>query len=143
MAYEYENRQMKSLGKRIHKLLGGIAILMLLAIAFAYAAGTQILSWFYAVDVNDFRFELCVLMLGGGFSAAVYLLYNVLTCMRKQGCILLGYGMATVIIMISALLLFRPLGILGETLAYLGTEIILTTFMYCSSIYFIRQGRKV
>lgn len=143
MAYEYENRQMKSLSKRIHKLLGGIGLLMIFAIVCAYVIGTQILSWFYAVDVNAFRFELCVLMLGGGFSAAVYLLYNVLTCMRKQGCILFGYGMATVIILISAILLFRPLGILGETLAYLGTEMILTMFMYCSAIYYIRKERQV
>lgn len=138
MAYDYENGRMKSLKKRIHKLLGSIGLLMLFAMLCAYFIGTQILSWFYAVDVNALQLELCILMLGGGFSAAVYLLYNVLTCMRKQGSILLGYGLAAIMISGAALLLFQPLGILGETLAYLGTEILLSAFMYASAMYSIR-----
>lgn len=142
MAYDWEHKGIKRFCNRIFKLLCGIVVLMIFAMVMAYFLGTMVLSWFYAVDVNAYRKELCILMLGGGFSAVVYLLYNVLTCMRKQRQILIGYMIGTVIIAVLAIMFMPTMGIMGQTIAYLITEIVLSIYMLLMLIFGIQKIKK-
>lgn len=141
MAYDLENHLLDSFIKRIYKLLGGIGALLLFALLAAWLFGCPILSLVYAVDVNDYKIELCVLMIGGGFSAVVYLLYNVLTCMRMQKEILIGYAVGTIAIIIMASLLISQMGILGQTIAYLITEFMLALYMFFVMRNSLRERR--
>ena len=48
-----------------------------------------------------------LLLLGGGFGAAVWLLNNVMTTIRKQKGLLMGYAVASVLTMASTFLVQR------------------------------------
>lgn len=142
MAYNWDRNETDKIEITIKRQFKYIAGIMIVMIAGAYLIGTQILSWFYKVDVNSYKSELIVLMVAGGLSALVYLLYNVLTCMRKQNLVLLNYGIATVLIIITSLLLMSPLGVLGETIAYLLTEIVLSILMLFATFKTLKGGNK-
>lgn len=140
MAYHWDNNENEKLWnilKRQFVLIGGIMVAVL---AGAFALGTQVLSLVYKVDVSDYRSELMILMVAGGLSALVYLLYNVLTCMRKQMNILCGYAVGAVIITVLAIFMMGPWKIMGEAMAYLVTEVVLGAIMLIPTIYYIKKN---
>lgn len=141
MAYDWDNKNKKSLIKTLRRQFIYIAGIMIIVLLGAYLLGTQILSAFYKVNVNNYRIELMVLMLAGGGSAVVYLLYNVLTCMRKQVVILINYGIGAVIITVLALVMMNSYGIMGEAIAYLIAEIILAVCMLIATVIGIVKDR--
>lgn len=126
--------------KIVLKLLTNILIITFAIILGAYSIGTQVLSLAYAVDVTFYRMELVLLMLSGGFSAAVYLLYNVLTSMRLQKIIIINYLAASAAISVLSYLLVKYSRIHGAVTAYLITEILLFTLMLAGMCYGYKKG---
>ena len=109
-----------------------IAIVTAVAELGTKAIGVEILSVIYGVDVVPYEKPLLLLMLGGGFGAAVYFLYNVLTSMREQSAVLKNYTMASVVITCVAFLSIKSGGIMAAAGSYLLTETILCIFMVIS-----------
>lgn len=140
LATFWTKREFEYFYKMVLKFLVIILAITFLAIIFAYFIGTQILSFLYAVNVVPYKKELVILMLSGGFSAAVYLLYNVLTSMRLQGVILGNYLVVSVIITILSFLFVKQWQIVGATIAYLLSEIILFLLMLFNT--FKRKGKN-
>lgn len=126
----------------ILKLLANIGIITFLAMGFIYLYGAQILSVIYKVDILKYRKELIILIFSGGFSAAVYLLYNVLTSMRLQKTIICNYGIATVMITILAFVGVKYWKIAGAAYTYLITEIFLFCIMICCTYLGYKKGVK-
>lgn len=116
----------------VKKLLVYIAIVTAVAELGTKAIGVEILSVIYGVDVVPYEKPLLLLMLGGGFGAAVYFLYNVLTSMREQSAVLKNYTMASVVITCVAFLSIKSGGIMAAAGSYLLTETILCIFMVIS-----------
>lgn len=125
----------------IGKLLSFILVLTFFAGAGGYVCGAQLLSMVYNVDVILYRIDLVILIISGGFSAGVYLLYNVLTAMRLQKTIIINYGIATVLITILGFVGVRYWAIRGATIAYLFTEIILFVLMFSCTLYGYKKGK--
>ncbi len=66
----------------------------------AFLLGTPVLSLMYGTDLNPYRAELLILVAGGGFLAWSNQLMTVITIIRKQNLLLIGYGICSVLALV-------------------------------------------
>lgn len=143
MAILWDDNRIKDFFKVVYSLLIIIMGLTVLTISFAYFLGIPVLSFVYDVSLNPYRVDLLILLSGGGFGAAVYFLYNILTSMRKQKIILLGYAIIAGMITLLAPILVKKASIRGAALSYLISIAILFIFFFISLIVTVfRKGSK-
>lgn len=116
-----------------------IFVLTILGILGAYLCGTQILSLVYGVDVNPYRNCLVLLMFGGGFAALIGFLINVLTVMRLQTLLLLGYMVASVAALIASNPIVSKLGIFGASILYVGLMVLVAAFLLVSAVFYKKK----
>ena len=116
-----------------------IFVLTILGILGAYLCGTQILSLVYGVDVNPYRNCLVLLMFGGGFAALIGFLINVLTVMRLQTLLLLGYMVASVAALIVSNPIVSKLGIFGASILYVGLMVLVAAFLLVSALFYKKK----
>lgn len=116
-----------------------IFVLTIMGILGAYLCGTQILSLVYGVDVNPYRNCLVLLMFGGGFAALIGFLINVLTVMRLQTLLLLGYMVASVAALIVSNPIVSKLGIFGASVLYVGLMVLVAAFLLVSAVFYKKK----
>ncbi len=129
LAMWWNGGELKKFTSTVTKLVVNILVVTIGVLIVMFFLGTPILSLVYGVDVNGYRRELMLLLLGGGFSAAVYFLYNVLTAMRMQKEILMNYLLAAVFILIVSFATIKSGGILLAAVSYVLAEAILCMLM--------------
>ena len=91
----WQNKNFQSFFGLIVKVSIGLAGVTVLGMLGAYLLGIPILSLLSSLDLSSYRGALTVIMLGGGFSALASMLTQVLTIMRRQKAIMLGYLITT------------------------------------------------
>lgn len=131
----WENGNRNIVYKTMIKLFLAIAATTLAAITGGYIVGISLLEWFYQVSLQAYQKVFLLLLLGGGFTAAVYLSGNLLTMMRKTGTVLSGYLFG--ILFLSAIMgeMVKKNGILGASWAYLLTEAVMALYFSCCLFY--------
>ena len=110
--------------KRFYKQIKIIGILAVVIILGAWFLGIPVLSILYNTDLTEYKREFMILLVGGFFFAISGLLNIILTIMRKQYTLLVGY-------MLEWLFCDRVvanLGILGAALIYTGLMVVLALF---------------
>lgn len=110
---------------QMQRFLGVIAGLTVLAMAFAWVAGTQVLSLIYNVELRPYRMALTLIMLGGGFSAASTLLNYMLTILRKQRFVLVGNAVSVSVSLMLCSVIVKQGGITGAALLYVVSMLML------------------
>jgi O-antigen/teichoic acid export membrane protein len=125
LAIKWEQNQIKEFLRYICQLLLGILFITVVVVGAGHLIGRELLSFVYGVDLMKYRFELILLLCGGGFGACVYFLYNVLTAMRQQVSLLLGYMVVAVIITFISPSLVRNYNMMGATIACFFSSILL------------------
>lgn len=117
-----------------------IILATVLGIVGAYFIGVYLLSWIYGVNINVYRDALVILMLGGGFAAITGYFMNVLTIMRLQKVMLIGYCIVAVISIIISNLFVVNWGILGASMLYVILMLLLT--MYFVMVILIHKNYR-
>ena len=80
--------------------------------------GRRLLELVYRVELGRYRFELIVLLAGGGISAAVYLLYNLLIALRSVSGAKYVYVLTAAVTAAASVPMVRSLGIMGACVSY-------------------------
>ncbi len=143
LATWWEDQEYKRFNAMVIKMVLFIAAVTAVVLVGTYLFGAQLLSAFFGDDVTPYRAELMMLMLGGGFGAIVYFLYNVLTSMRKQGFVLANYAISAVAVTCVAFTTVKAHGMMAASLSYVIAEIVLCLLMIGSVIFCShRQQRK-
>ncbi len=124
--------------KLMKRFVGYIFLITILVISISWFIGVPILSFVYGVDISSYRWELTILLTAGGFSAAVYLFYNMLTSMRKQKIIMINYLIAACSITALTYFMTARWNITGAAYSYLITEIVLMMGMMGSIRYYLK-----
>ena len=143
LATWWEDKQYKRFNGMIVKMIVFIFVVTAVILAGTWFVGAPLLSAFFGEDVTPYRAELMYLMLGGGFGAVVYFLYNVLTSMRKQAFVLANYGVSAVVVTAVAFATVNKHGMIAAAMSYVVAEIVLCALMigsvaFCS----LRQQKK-
>lgn len=136
----WQEREYKKFKDLIYRLLGNIVLITIVMLIGAYAVGAKLLSIVYSVDIMQYKIELMILMVSGGLSATVYLLFNVLASVRAQNLIIMNYGIVSCIVTVLSWVFARYNPIMGASVAYFISEIILVTGMLLSTMKKYREG---
>lgn len=119
MAVEYEQRESRKFIRRINKQLLIILALSVICLVGAYLFGIPILSWLYHTDLTDYKIELIILLIAGGFLAVGGYLSVVLTIMRYQKDLLWSYCLVAVIAVFSLTRIVSRYGTMGAAICYM------------------------
>ncbi|QHQ61126.1 oligosaccharide flippase family protein [Anaerocolumna sedimenticola] len=125
IAIKWEQNQVKSFVFYIIRLMLGILIITVIVVVAGYFVGIDVLTFVYGVDLLKYRNELILLLISGGFGAGVYLLFHVLTAMRRQVILLAGYTVASIIITAISPVLVQNYNIFGASIICFISSIIL------------------
>lgn len=102
-----------------------VGIITLLCIGGAWLIGIPVLNWLYHTDLSVYKKELLVMLLGGGFLALSGLLGMVLTIMRRQRMMLLGYVTTSALALLFSDRVVRAYGVMGASVFYTALMIVL------------------
>lgn len=130
--------------KRVIGITLFIAFCTLFCIGAGWLLGTQVLSWLYGVSVVEYKSELSLLLLTGGFNAVANFAFNVIAVFRGQKVILPIYLCGLVISLLIAKPLFQAMGLLGACYAYLIPIAVIAIILLVHIIWKCRpaQGNK-
>jgi len=143
MAVDWNLRNMKKLWAVLIKIYGVILGLTVVALAGTWIAGIPVLSVLYGVNLFEYKSHLMFVMVTGGIGALLTFSCQIITIMRKQKVLLLGYCIAFLYAYVASRIMVRSLGIGGAILAY-GTSMGLLVLVCLVIIIIanIRRGRE-
>lgn len=120
-----------------------VLLLTIIVAVGGYVAGVPVLSWIYGIGLSDYKILLVVLLLFGGISALDTFLSVVLTVMRRQIFIMVGYLIALGVDVVLMNYLVKSHGLWGAGLVYgLAMGVILLVFMIGIILGFIDKKGK-
>lgn len=122
-------------------LLGMIGIGTILIVLGGHFIGRRLLELIYGVDLSSLKTEFIVLLFGGGISASVYILYNLLIAIRHQKCIIFTYGCTAFAMTLEGFWLVKHNGMMGAVLGYLFSCFILEV-IFLTILIFLIHSRK-
>ena len=126
----------KTLFRRQIIIIGGI---IAFCEAGAYLLGIPVLSLLYNTDLSDYKNELLILLLGGGFLAYSGFLVTVLTIMRKQRVIAGGYVTVALTALFMSYVMVNKYGVMGASVLYLLLMFILCIMFIVPVLLFIKK----
>lgn len=124
------------------RLMLGILLLTTVVVGGGAFLGNEILSMIYGVNLMQYRSELILLLISGGFSACVYFLFHALTAMRKQMILLTGYSFVALVSSLFTPLLVQRFSIMGASVASFISSALLFLFFSIMLIEAIVKKRK-
>lgn len=119
-----------------------IAAITLICVIGAYLLGVPVLSILYNTDLSDYKTELIVLLVGGGFLGLSGFLTTVITIMRIQRTLIFGYGFVAVLAYFLSPILVANYEMMGAAYGYLLLMIILSGFFVLIASLKIRLKLK-
>ncbi len=128
-AHMWAERKFKTFRKAILRQLVVVAGITAAGLAVAATIGIPILSIIFGVDLGAFKGELCVVMIGGGMLAYVTFFTTVITIIRHQNLLLIGYGAVA----IAAKLFAKPLVLQFQMM---GAASLYALLMACLALFF-------
>lgn len=118
LSESWNARDYRLFRKMTLKQVGVIGGLTLLAIAVALTIGCPVLGWLYNTDLSSYRAELTILMVGGGMLAAVNFFTIVVTVIRCQKHLIIGYVACAVLAGVFSNHVVADYGIMGASVLY-------------------------
>ena len=108
--------------RRLMKLIRRQCLILLgltaLAVLVALTIGIPVLSFMFGVDLGDYKKELVILMIGGGMMAYGVFFSTVITIIREQKYLLIGYGVASLAALVLSGQFVAKGGMMGASILY-------------------------
>ena len=127
--------------KETIKLIGVVIIITIFCLVGAWLLGVPVLSFIYNTDLKPYKFELMILMVGSGVLGFISLMSSLLTVMRHQVLILIGYIIVSVIAFFFTDIAIIKYGIKGAAIFYLLLLIILVLIFTLGFIFYVIKER--
>lgn len=118
LAERWRDDDLKGFRKMVNKQMGVIGAVTLLAITVALTIGCPVLGMLYNTDLSSYKIDLTILMVGGGMLALVNFFTVIITVMRNQKYLMIGYVMGAVLAGILAHPAVEHWRIRGATILY-------------------------
>ncbi len=111
--------------KSVGRVCGVMAAISLGLAALFSVFGPAVLGWVYGVNLSAYNFSFFLVLLGGGISAIINVLYNAVTVMRLQRFLLIGYGGSAILTLILSPYLISAHGVLGACWSFIASMLII------------------
>lgn len=139
LAHKWEDGEIKAFKKIVIRQIFVILAITLLAIGVAATIGCPILGWLYNADLATYKIDLMILMVGGGMLALVNFFTVVVTVMREQKYLMIGYIAAAVVALLMTNKVVATYGIRGATIFYSVLMTIATIVFAAVMMVFIKR----
>ncbi len=140
MAEHWANNQRQAFLKRFFvqlAIIWGIAVCALLG---AWFVGIPVLSIIYNTDLSGYKSELIVLLIGGGFLAVSSFINIILTIIRAQYTLLIGYSIVAIIAFFTSAKAVEYGGVMGASLLYSGLMLVMAVIFTGFFVYHYKKG---
>ena len=142
LAAKFQMNDHKGLRKMILKVSVLIAGACILIIIGAVIAGIPVLSILYATDLKPLTIEFYLLMVGSGFLAFAAFLGSVLTTIRKQHHMLIGYVVTAIPEFVAVNFFVERWGLKGASLVFTIAMLLLMLYMTIALVYEMARLKK-
>lgn len=123
------------------KVYGMIFAATVVVLIGTWILGIPVLSLLYGVDLYSHKIDLMMVMIVGGISAVMTFSYYLITVMRQQNLLLVGYGVSFIYSFFVSEIFVRRLGIKGAIIAY-GSSVTLLVLVYAGIILIAYRRRR-
>lgn len=123
-------------------IVGGAIGISLVVIMLGRMIGCQILSVVFSVNLFPYKDVLSVLLIGGGFFAVSVIEQVMITVMRKQNFLLLGFGLASVFAFGISDFLVEKNELMGAGLTYTMSAAILCVIQAAFVLFFYKKDKR-
>lgn len=108
----------------------------------AYLLGIPVLSMLYGTDLNGYREELLVLLAGGGALALSNQLMTVITIIRRQKLLIIGYAICSLLALLSSNYIIGYAGVMGAALLELVLMVVLCVIFALIFLVELRRANR-
>ena len=120
MAKLNDEKNYNGLRKILNKQKIWIFILTLICVVGAYLLGTPVLSLLFHIDISNYRRELCIILVGGGFCALYNAYCYAIVIIRKQYSMLISCITTAILAAMFMPGLVKGFGMLGASVGYMA-----------------------
>ena len=113
--------------------------LTMVAIIGAWFLGTMILTLVFGIDLSAYQVELCLMLVGGAFTALYQLFQYGIIIMRHQIMCLIGSIITAVLTWFFTPVLTRIYGIMGATISFVLSMALMSLLLFILNWYFLRK----
>lgn len=140
MGTMWNEKRFDQFKKIIYKMVALIVITTCMVELVCYFIGIPMLTFIYGLDLAEFRNELMILIISGGFSALAIMFFYALTTMRCQKQVSIPYILSAIIALLICEPLVRTAGIYGASIA----SVLITFILFFTSmvITFLKLKKK-
>ena len=131
---QYWDNNRNEYKKETFRLFFITLVISIICLLGTWIIGVPVLSTVYSRDLKLYKTELMFLMIGSCFLAISTLLQTLLTIMRKQKMIMLGYALASVFVFVLSDVFVSTKGIRGAVESYIFALIVLCIVYYIGYI---------
>lgn len=125
MGILWEKQDRREFAKRIYFQVVTLAVLTVFILIGGGMVGLPILSWLYNANLTEFRAEFLILLFGGSLYAFAYYLTVILTIIRKQNMIAMGYLISVAFNLFCGQWFVSSNGIMGACKLYVCSNLLL------------------
>lgn len=144
LSYIWHEGRIKQFIKLILIQCGIILGLAICAVIGGGLVGIPVLSLIYGVDLSGYRENLVILLIGGGILAYVNFFQMIITVVRKQKWLLLGYGFSYFLFICFGRIIVKKWGVYGISVFYSAViAVIAVIFLGITSTILFFRIRKV
>ena len=144
MALYYEKNEKKSFLQLFFEqifIILGLVIAILLA---GFFLGIPVLNIFYNTQLSALKNPFMILLIGSGFLATEGYLAAILTVMRRQNYLLIGYAVSAVLAFALSRTMILKYGIMGAACLYSGIvfiQMIIFAIVFC--VFYNKDSNRV
>ena len=113
--------------------------LTIVAIVGAWFLGTIVLTLIFGIDLSPYRVELCLMLVGGAFTALYQLFQYGIIIMRHQIMCLIGSVITAVLTWFFTPVLTKTYGIMGATISFVISMVLMSLILFILNWYFLRK----
>jgi O-antigen/teichoic acid export membrane protein len=138
----WNDRKISDYMKETMKQVAFVVAITLICIAGAAVLGVPVLSMLFNVDLKPYKLDLLIMLVGSGCLGMATLLGNLLTVMRYQNAILVGYVIVSVIsffFMGRAVMIYN---VRGAVVFYVAILFLLSLIFAFEFAYGVLKARK-
>lgn len=125
--------------KRQVLIICGITVI---CVAGAYLLGIPVLTLLFGIDLSGYRLELCIILLGGSFTAIYQLFQYGIVIMRHQTGCLTGCMITAALTFLFTPVLVKQWGIFGASVSYLASMLLMSVVLLLFFVYYFVKERK-
>ena len=142
LALRWDDKKFKPFKKIVIRQVFVIMGITVLAITVALTIGAPILGILFSTDLSAYKIDLAILMIGGGMLALVNFYAVVITVMRYQQYLTIGYVVMAIFAGIMANKTVRVYGVRGATILYTALMALQSLIFAFILIFFINKTEK-